>query len=312
MKRVTRLAPLALVLMMLSLNVAVVRAGQELNLTLVGSSFYCLVDPSCTVTGTETMSTFTLPGTVGEGVLYTRTFAASPGSPAEGAYGYEYRIDLANVDSVTTYNCINTFRIKLGAPLSILDYNGDGVAGDQVYMFFEGGKIPISSAVREGPFVTFKFFLSPLCPGPPAGQTSVVFGVLASGPPKSVLADLQAFEGVVQAAARAPNLTGKASFKFTLLYDTIATLPPNGFIAPSLNAGEGRRQALLNRVNAALALAEDDNALPAVQLLERLLLLTDGDGDDWVQDDPATRVNEQMNLAVILNELIETLQDSRR
>ena len=117
---------------------------------------------------------------------------------------------------------------------------------------------------------------------------------------------------MVQAPARAPNLTGKASFKFTLLYDTIATLPPDGFIAPSLNAGEGRRQAMLNRVNAALALAEDDNALPAVQLLERLLLLTDGDGDDWVQDDPATRVNEQMNLAVILNELIETLQDSRR
>ena len=35
MKRVTRLAPLVLVLMMLSLNVADVRAGQELNLTLV-------------------------------------------------------------------------------------------------------------------------------------------------------------------------------------------------------------------------------------------------------------------------------------
>ena len=62
MKRVTRMTPLALVLMMLSLNVADVRAGQELNLTLVGSSFYCLVDPSCTVTGTETMSTFTSRG----------------------------------------------------------------------------------------------------------------------------------------------------------------------------------------------------------------------------------------------------------
>jgi hypothetical protein len=49
--------------------------------------------------------------------------------------------------------------------------------------------------------------------------------------------------------------------------------------------------------------------LPAVQLLERLLELTDGDADDWVQDDPETRgVDERLNLYGIIQELIEMLQ----
>jgi hypothetical protein len=132
--------------------------------------------------------------------------------------------------------------------------------------------------------------------------------VVAGAPPRSVLADLQTEDGgLIQTGARAPNLSLK--FSFTLLYDTIVTLPPNGFIAPTANAGEGRRESMLNRVNAALALAEGGNVLPAVQLLERLLELTDGDADDWVQDDPETRgVDERLNLYGIIQELIEMLQ----
>ena len=55
---------------------------------------------------------------------------------------------------------------------------------------------------------------------------------------------------------------------------------------------------------------EEDRFLPAVQLLHQLLLVTDSDGDDWVQDDPQTTVHEQMNLLQIIEEAIEALEEA--
>ena len=225
----------------------------------------------------------------------------------------EYQIDLSEVDGTTSLNCIRTVTIKLGAPLATLDYDGDGVTGDQVFIVGPiGDKNFVTHAERNGSFVTFDFFGNLVCPGPPVGDTTVRFGVVVSAaPPKSLLANLKTFDGIIQTGARGPNLLLRALFKLTLLYDTIATLTPGGIIAPSLNAGEGRRHAMLNMVNAALKLVEDDNVLPAVHHLGRLLSLTDGDADDWVQDDPQTRVDEQANLLRIIQDILDSLEDGR-
>ena len=312
MKKLNRIALLAAVSLVLTANVADLRAGVTLKVVIAGPDFLCLFDASCSVTPIETTSTFTVPGMVGEGVLYTRTFAASAGSPAAGSFAYEYELDLSGVEGTSSLNCIRTVTIKLGAPLATLDYNGDGVSGDQVYIAGPiGDKNFVTQAERNGPFVTFDFIGNLVCPGPPAGDTTVRFGVLAGGPPRTVLANLESFDGIIQTGARAPNLFLAALFKLTLLYDTIATLPPGGIVAPTLNAGEGRRGAMLNLVNASLRLIEEDNFLPAVQHLERLLSLTDGGTDDWVQDDPQTRVDEPGNLLQIIQDLLDSLEDPR-
>ena len=312
MKRLNRIASLLAVSLVLSSNVADLRAGVTLNVVIAGPDFLCLFDASCSVTPVETTSTFTVPGMVGTGVLYTRTFAASAGSPAAGSFAYEYELDLSGVEGTSGLNCIRTVTIKLGAPLATLDYDGDGVTGDQVYVAGPvGDKNFVTQAERNGPFVTFDFIGNLVCPGPPTGDTTVRFGVLAGGPPRGVLADLESFDGVIQAGARGPNLALAALFKLTLLYDTIVTLPPGGIIAPTLNAGEGRRSAMLNLASAALRLIEEDNFLPAVQHLERLLSLTDGGADDWVQDDVQTRVNEPTNLLQIIQEILDSLEDPR-
>jgi hypothetical protein len=175
-----------------------------------------------------------------------------------------------------------------------------------------GGNNVVTSATREGPYVSFSFLGNFVCPGPPAGDTTVTFGIIGSGPPMSVLAELQPFVGgSILTGARAPNLIPVASFKLTLLYDTIATLPPGGIVAPAPNAAEGRRGSMLNLVNAALAFVEDESTLPAVQLLRRLQSLTDGGDDDWVRDDPTTRVDEQTNLLQIIQEIVDLLNDER-
>ena len=86
MQRLSRATALALATSVLSLNVADLRAGVTLKVEVAGSGFLCLFDASCSVTPTETTSTFTIPGMVGQGILFTRTFAASPGSAASGSY----------------------------------------------------------------------------------------------------------------------------------------------------------------------------------------------------------------------------------
>ena len=134
------MTPLALVLIRCCRSTSwTPRAGQELNLTLlVSASTACRSVVHCDG-DRDHVDVQCSRETVGEGVG-TDLDVRQSGKSREGAYGgLGNRIDLANVDSVTTYNCINTFRIKLGAPLSILDYNGDGVPGDQADMS-QGGQ----------------------------------------------------------------------------------------------------------------------------------------------------------------------------
>lgn len=252
-------------------------------------------------------SKFTIPGTAGEGELLVFVGSTEPGSVGDGRYDYEYHLLLGNVSG--NGGCIEAMSIKLGT-LETFDLDGDGTSGEQVYLRFPSPdphyRVPVL-ATRNGPFVRFWFYGKGVCPR----DNSVAIGVLAPSPPIVTLVELEgSFDGSLQVGGLTPNLLPKLKYRFTLLYDTIATLPPGGFIAPpSMKAGEGYRRAMLNDVNAALEHAEEGRILPAVQLLQHLLLRTDGDGDDWVQDDPETRENEQTNLALILSELIEELAD---
>ena len=57
----------------------------------------CVFNPNCTNVVEESSSPFTLPGTVGTGLLHTRVILGESNSPAAGLFGYEYRLDLGGV-----------------------------------------------------------------------------------------------------------------------------------------------------------------------------------------------------------------------
>jgi hypothetical protein len=279
-----------------------VEAAQSLQIVQASPSIYCLFSVDCAVTRTDTQATFTLEGAGGYGVLHTSTFKASPGSPAEGWWGYEYRIDLSHAEGSLAPNCIDAMRIPLGGVSVLFDYDGNGTTGEQVYLVEPGDTSP-TLALRDGPDVTF-YFDPPVC----TGDSSFTVGVAAGGPPRGVLADLQPEQGsLIQVGARAPHIGVTVEFKFSQLYYLIATLPPGGIIGPTPKAREGRRQAMLNEINAALALVENGHTLPAVRVLERLRSLADGVQPDWIQDDPGTRGNERTQVYDAIQDTIDTI-----
>src|SRR4030042_6902181 len=63
-------------------------------------SINCVFDPSCTVTVSDTTDTIPIPAG-GTNFLQSRTFVGKPGSPANGLFAYEYRIDLRNAIGIT-------------------------------------------------------------------------------------------------------------------------------------------------------------------------------------------------------------------
>src|SRR5574337_1890155 len=127
------------------------RSKSELHLSTVNvssSTVYCLFDPSCTVTITNSNTTPIPMQVGGTAFLESRTFAGKPGTPAAGLYGYEYRINLekatetmVNVEGVATKRipCLRSMAFEFGPIVDTLDYNGDKKAGDLLYVVTSGG-----------------------------------------------------------------------------------------------------------------------------------------------------------------------------
>lgn len=171
----------------------------------------CLFDPSCTVTVTDTTAPIPIFAG-GTNFLQSRTFMGKAGAPAEGLYAYEYRIDLRHALGITHIPCISSMAIGFGPVVNTLDYDGDGVTGDQVYVITGGGlgSVGLSSAERDGNTVTFNFSAS-VCAGgsPGSGQSSYFFGLVSTQPPGPVTATVKETTGTVHnVPARAPQMSG--------------------------------------------------------------------------------------------------------
>ncbi len=171
----------------------------------------CVFDPSCTVTVTDTTDTIPIP-TGGTNFLQSRTFIGIPGAPANGLYAYEYRIDLRNALGITYIPCISSMTIEFGPVVSTLDYDGDGVTGDQVYVVTSGGlgSIGLASAEKEDNTITFTFS-APVCAGghPGGGQSTFFFGLVSTQLPRPVISTVKETTGTVHnVQARAPQIIG--------------------------------------------------------------------------------------------------------
>lgn len=169
----------------------------------------CVYDPSCTIIVTDSIAPVPISIT-GSNFLQSRTYTGNSGAPANGFYGYEYRIDLTQATStVNPPHCVRSLTVPIGPVLS-LDFNGDHVSTDQVYVITQGGlgTIALASADQDGAGnITFTFS-SPVCPGSGggAGQTSYFFGFAARGAPVPVTATVTEVDGTAHSiAAVAPS-----------------------------------------------------------------------------------------------------------
>src|SRR5450759_3119994 len=68
-----------------------------LNVVTVGApAVNCVIDPTCRITVSDSIAP--VPTAIsGTSFLQSRTFTGNSGAPANGFYGYEYRIDLTPV-----------------------------------------------------------------------------------------------------------------------------------------------------------------------------------------------------------------------
>lgn len=185
-------------------------AGCALKVVDVGApAVNCVFDPSCTVTVTDSTATIPLPAG-GTNFLQSRTFVGQPGAPANGLYAYEYRIDLRNALGLTYIPCLNAMTLEFGPVVDSLDYNGDAVTGDQVYVVTSGGlgSIGLASATKSGNSITFNFS-APVCAGgaPGTGDSTYFFGLVSNQPHRPVTATVKETIGpVYEVPARAPQL----------------------------------------------------------------------------------------------------------
>jgi len=211
------------------------KSDPHLKTVKVGSSaIYCIFDPSCTVTFTDSSTTPIPMESGGTSFIESRTFAGKSGTPASGLYGYEYRIDLSkavetmvDVEGVATKHmpCLGSMELEFGPIIDTLDYNGDGEAGDLIYVVTSGGpgNIGIESVHRWSNRIIVNFD-SLLCVGGSQGHgdSTYFFGLVSAQPPRSVTAELKEKADL---AARSLKL------KKELRYDVLVRAPQTGTVS---------------------------------------------------------------------------------
>lgn len=200
-------------------------------------AIYCFFDPSCEVSTTDS-STAPIPMQVeGTALLHSRTFAGKPGTPAAGLYGYEYRLDLektgetmVEVDGVATKRraCLLTMSVEFGPIVGTLDYDGDGKAGDLIYVITSGGPGTVRlGAVHRWRNKLIVNFDSPVCVGPPGGRghSSYLFGLVSTQPPTSAEATVKETAGLVSAPTKYEQLPRAAKLEQHPYYNVPVRAP---------------------------------------------------------------------------------------
>ena len=171
--------------------------------------FNCLFDSTCRVTGEDTTATIPIPAR-GTNFLQSRTLTGQRGSPAAGLYAYQYRVDLRRAVGMVNIPCLNSMSVRFGPVVNTLDFDGNGKAGDEVFVQTQDGSgtVGLASAEKTAGVITFQFS-SPVCAGgrPGDGQSTFFFGLVSTNPPGPATATLRDSNGKsYEAAARVARL----------------------------------------------------------------------------------------------------------
>ena len=160
----------------------------------------------CTISVSDTSADVPMSAG-GAGRLQSRTFKGLAGSPADGLFAYEYRLNLTDAVGATNVACIDWMSISFGPVVNTLDYDSDQKP-DQVFVVTSGGlgTIGLASAVQTADTIRFKFS-KPVCEGgsPGKGDTSFFWGLVSKSAPKDVTAVLHETGGPTHVVkARSP------------------------------------------------------------------------------------------------------------
>lgn len=148
----------------------------------------CVFSTSCSVRVKDTKEDVPL-SSGGKGVLRTRTFKGASGSPAEGLFVYEYRLDLT--DAVGTKpSCIDWISLSFGPVVSTLDFGGPA-RPDHVFVITSGGtgSIGLTSAIQTRDTIKFRF-KSAVCSGTATakGVSTYFWGLVSTSDPENITA----------------------------------------------------------------------------------------------------------------------------
>jgi hypothetical protein len=148
----------------------------------------CVFSTACSLRVKDTKEDVPL-STGGKGVLRTRTFKGAKGSPAEGLYAYEYRLDLT--DAVGTKpSCIDWISLSFGPVVSTLDFGGPA-RPSQVFVITSGGtgSIGLESALQTRDTIRFRF-KSPVCSATSTGKgaSTYYWGLVSTADPENITA----------------------------------------------------------------------------------------------------------------------------
>ena len=148
----------------------------------------CVFSTSCSVRVKDMKENFALSGG-GKGVLQTRTFKGTDGSPADGLFAYEYRLDLTEAVA-TKASCVDWISLSFGPVVSTLDFGADA-RPDQVFVIAKGGSgsIGLASAIQIRGTIRFRF-RSPVCSGTEKGKGASTFfwGLVSTSDPENITA----------------------------------------------------------------------------------------------------------------------------
>src|SRR6266545_4900129 len=165
----------------------------------------CVFQLNCIIPVTDSSAPVPLPFTAGSPFLQSRTFTGTPGTPAAGLFGYEYRVDLRS--AAGPVDCQVGLVVDFG-PVAKLPYKSGSTA--DVYVITQGGlgTIGIKSAEQDGSVITFEF-QKPMCVGtnPGLGQSTFFFGAASAKQPHGIDAGMYGYGNppFISLKARAPN-----------------------------------------------------------------------------------------------------------
>lgn len=197
---------LMLAVALLSLGITSARAEVLRTVEVSAPAINCLFDPTCRVVVND--STDTIPiAAGGSNFLQSRTFTGRRGSPGQGLYVYQYRIDLRRATGILHLPCLNSLSIDFGPVVRTLDLDGDGERGDEVFVVTRGGlgSVGLASTEKSGNRITFNFSV---CAGgrPDAGESTFFFGLVSTHAPATTTATIVASTGkTFDVQARAPR-----------------------------------------------------------------------------------------------------------
>jgi hypothetical protein len=193
----------------------------------------------CSITVTDHVSNFTLPGAVGSARLQSRLFPKGlTGTQAEGRYGYLYRVDLTGTAGLTFLPSVMSLTLPDVASIDPQDYDGDGNFDDIFVATFgtAGSVVPFAanwtpaglellfSGLNAGSFVG-------------GGTSSVFFGFTSWNPPGMTAATVTSTpssttSGIQAVVPRGSAFPGSGS---SFVLETAVNQPPGVFALSSLS-----------------------------------------------------------------------------